>query len=271
VSSSHPADLPRPSRTSQAVAVTRAEFRRPTTPTGDPDAQAHLCEGMHWPVPPDRVPSLRARTRFFDDAVLTATTEGTRQIVILGAGYDDRALRFRTPGIRFIEVDHPATQDDKARRVRELLVERSDEEPTFVAADFALDDVGVALEAAGHDAARPSLFIGEGLLAYLDEPTIVRLLRAVRNRAPEGSVLAVSLAVHAAGIDSERLKQVANTQRRAGAAEPWLTILPTDAHLELLTRAGWRIERTVDQVELDAEAPAGKSLLVTARAEDADL
>jgi len=33
--------------------------------------------------------------------------------VILGAGYDDRALRFRSPGVRFFELDHPDTQADK--------------------------------------------------------------------------------------------------------------------------------------------------------------
>ncbi len=265
VSGSGPADAPRPSRTSQAVALTRADFRRPNTPTGDPHAQARLCDGMRRQVSAERVPSLRARTRFFDDAVVTAIDEGTRQIVILGAGYDDRALRFRTPGVRFVEVDHPATQDDKTRRVHGLLGERTAHGPTFVAADFANDDVDAALHAAGHDADRPTLFIGEGLLVYLDEPTIVGLLGAVRNRAPARSALAVSLAVHAVGIDSERLKQVANTQRLVGATEPWLTILPVDAHLELLRGAGWRVERTVDQIELDADAPPGKSLLVTAR------
>lgn len=270
VSGSGPADAPHPSRTSQAVALTRAAFGRPSTPTGDPDAQARLCDGMRGPVSAERIPSLRARTRFFDDAVLTAIDEGTRQIVILGAGYDDRALRFRTPDVRFVEVDHPATQDDKARRVHAFLGERAEDEPTFVAADFANDDVDAALQAAGHDADRPSLFIGEGLLVYLDELTIVGLLGAVRNRAPVGSTLAVSLAVHAIGIDSERLKQIANSQRLVGAAEPWLTILPLAAHLELLTRAGWRVERTVDQIELDADAPPGKSLLVTARPEGID-
>ena len=64
--------------------------------------------------------SLIARTRFFDDRVLAALSAGIRQVVILGAGYDDRALRFRSPGVRFFELDHPATQADKARRLRAM-------------------------------------------------------------------------------------------------------------------------------------------------------
>ncbi|MGH3189019.1 MAG: hypothetical protein ACRDPY_13625 [Streptosporangiaceae bacterium] len=35
-----------PSRTSQAVALTRAGMTRPYTAEGDPDAQRRLCEGM---------------------------------------------------------------------------------------------------------------------------------------------------------------------------------------------------------------------------------
>jgi len=33
------------------------------------------------------------RTRFFDDALLTASNDGIRQVVILGAGLDARAFR----------------------------------------------------------------------------------------------------------------------------------------------------------------------------------
>ena len=38
---------------------------------------------------------LAARTRFFDEITLAAVENGTQQIVIVGAGYDCRALRFR--------------------------------------------------------------------------------------------------------------------------------------------------------------------------------
>jgi methyltransferase (TIGR00027 family) len=253
---------PQPSRTSQAVAVTRAQFTRPHAPTGDAFAQTRLCEGMVSTVMTDRVPSLRARTRFFDDQVEAAIAAGIGQIVILGAGYDDRALRFRTPGVAFVELDHPATQHDKARRLHAL--REPGALPTLAPADFAHDDVDSVLEEAGHDATRTSLFVGEGLLAYLDEATIVRLLSTLGDRAHPGSRLALSLATHPAGLDSERVKEVANAQRRTGVSEPWLTILPAAEHLALITRAGWRVERTLDQAELETDAPAGRSLLVAA-------
>jgi methyltransferase (TIGR00027 family) len=208
-------------------------------------------------------PSLIARTQFFDDRVLAALSAGIRQVVILGAGYDDRALRFRSPGVRFFELDHPVTQQDKRRRLRAMPAR--DRGPVLAPADFRHDDVTAVLQACGHAADQPTLFLCEGLLVYLDRPTCLRLLRAARTRAAEDSQLAVSLATHRTGADSARVAAIANSRRRSSAEEPWLTILPATAHLELLGEAGWEVDRSVDAAQLGTGAEPGRSLLVTAR------
>src|SRR5580658_7529551 len=53
------------------------------------------------------------RTRFIDDALCSAVKSGATQIVILGAGFDTRAHRFRNllEDCRVIEVDAAPTQD----------------------------------------------------------------------------------------------------------------------------------------------------------------
>jgi methyltransferase (TIGR00027 family) len=255
---------PRPSRTSQVVALTRAQLARPHTPAGDPGAQRRLCRGMAPADAAGHRASLTARTRFFDERVLAAISAGTLQVVILGAGYDDRALRFRSPGVRFFELDHPATQADKARRLRALVgTKPGSGGPTLAQADFRDDDVASVLEASGHDAGKPTLFLCEGLLVYLDQATCVRLLGALRARAAAGSELAVSLAVHREGLDSAWVAAVANS-RRGDASESWVTILPAPAHLELLGRAGWQVGERVDAAELGTGVEPGRSLLVTA-------
>src|SRR5690348_4570143 len=97
-----------PSLTARGVAVARLRLERPSTPTGDPAADerlaAMLADGFvreragHGPASYGGFGSwVAARTRFFDDAVLRAIAVGVPQIVILGAGYDGRALRFRAP------------------------------------------------------------------------------------------------------------------------------------------------------------------------------
>ena len=60
---------------------------------------------------------MAARTRFFDEQTQAAIHADVSQVVILGAGYDGRAMRFADPGTRFFEVDQTATQADKRRRL----------------------------------------------------------------------------------------------------------------------------------------------------------
>jgi methyltransferase (TIGR00027 family) len=207
-------------------------------------------------------PSLVARTGFFDGRVQAAISAGVRQIVILGAGYDDRALRFRSPGVRFFELDHPATQADKARRLRAMKADTA--AVTLAPVDFRLGDVAAVLGAGAHDPGLPSLFICEGLLVYLDQDTVVRLLAGLRGAAAAGSTLAASLAIHRDGASSERVVAAANARRRTGASEPWRTILPAAVHLGLVARAGWQVGEAVDAARLDSGAPPGRSLLIAA-------
>ena len=241
-------------------------MERPHSPGGDPGAQARLCEGMR-PTPGTRLrPMLTARTRFFDRSVLGAIDRNVRQIVICGAGYDDRALRFRTPGVRFFELDRGPTQADKARRLQAMDADLSG--LTLASADFRRDDVAAVLAGRGHDAGQPTLFLCEGVLIYLDQTTVVRFLSGLASCAAPGSTLAVSLAVHDEDQPTERVVTAANARRRAARTEPWRTILPERAQLGLLQGAGWHAEQTIDAAELEESAPPGRTILVLARGDD---
>ena len=251
------------SRTGQAVAAWRARLTRPSTPDGDPDAQARLSEGMRPVLDPGLRAHVEARTRFFDTQVEEAVLRRVEQVVILGAGYDDRALRFRSAGVRFFELDHPSTQSDKRRRLERMGADLSG--LTLVPVDFRRGDTDTVLEGCGHEPDRPTLFVCEGLLVYLDRDAIVGLLTALRTRATAGSVLAASVAVHAEGIDSGRVVDRANTARPGATAEPWRTILPATAHLALVTRSGWRVAESVDDASYGTGAVPGRSLLVVGR------
>lgn len=260
------------SRTSQAVALTRAGFARPHSAHGDASAQQRLCAGMTTVVLTGMRASLEARTAFFDGQVTGAIFAGLDQVVILGAGYDDRALRFRTPGVTFFELDHADTQADKRARLAAVLARDAPQEtvqqgPVLVAADFGRDDVAQVLGAAGHDPARPTLFVCEGLLVYLDQPTTVTFLSGLRAAAADGSLLAASLSVHAEGLDSEVVVARGNARRRTADAEPFRTILTASGQAGLLARAGWRITATADAADLGTGAEPGRSLLVTAAPE----
>ena len=218
-----------PSLTARGVALARASYDRPSSPTGDPAAERRLADSLAEGIDIEALQQRRnaagarrddgflhflvVRTRFFDEAVVRALDHDVRQIVILGAGYDARALRFRTPGVRFFEVDHPATQADKRARLEQ--VGASLDGITFVAADFTEPGLAAALAAAGHDPSQPTQFLCEGVLRYLPEHWVHELLRVSAQLATPGSELAVSIS-HARRRSPGRRGRTPARTRRAG-------------------------------------------------------
>ncbi len=235
-----------PSVTARAVALGRSRLIRPQTPTGNPRAEKRLYGELGgplwWPVAARWQRRVAARTRFFDTVTLATIEAGVTQVVVVGAGYDGRALRFAAPGVRFLEVDHQATQSDKRRRLEALCV-RS-EAITYVPHDLRHGNLPNELGAAGHDSERATLFICEGLLLYLTLSVIDELLRDLRLCAgPEswlafsaGECLAGAPAAAGARVDFQRLVLAIIGEPRRSDFEPGQLD-------EVLRRAGWSIVR----------------------------
>lgn len=161
-------------------------------------------------------------------------------MVIVAAGYDGRALRFASPGVRWFEVDHPATQSDKRRRLSDVGVDPKD--ITFVAVDLTRDDLQSALSSAGHDHDVPSLFIVEGLLGYLTREASARLLTTTRALACEGSRMAVGFPTRPREAGArERVVLRIRATAVSLAGEPWLVRFDPDEPDRMLDTAGWRI------------------------------
>src|SRR5580692_5793714 len=162
-----------PSITARRVAAHRLGFTRVPVTYGDPAADdalaAEVAAGREAPL--NRMHDyLAARTSFFDRAVVAAIDRGVRQIVVGAAGYDGRALRYAKPGVRWFEVDHPATQRDKQDRLTRLGLDAG--QVRFVEADFTRDPIAERLTAAGLNPGRPTLFMLEGVAVYL-EPAVL--------------------------------------------------------------------------------------------------
>jgi methyltransferase (TIGR00027 family) len=136
---------------------------------------------------------MQVRTRLIDDAVRAFVAAGGRQVVVLGAGYDCRALRLpELAGARVLEVDHPATQ----RHKRDVLDRLGVSSPShYLAWDFEthpMDDLPGALADAGLDPAALSLTIWEGVTMYLTDAAIHASLRAIASWSATGSQLAMT-------------------------------------------------------------------------------
>ncbi len=168
-----------------------AEFSDPTAyPLLPPSARAEVDEalqpsrrglraGFSHAFLDRRVKMMVVRTVAIDDAVRTVRSP---QVVILGAGLDGRAWRMRElRDAAVYEVDHPDTQREKRARVASI--EQRAREVRFVPVDFTKDDLDAALSAAGHDPARPTTWVWEGVIMYLSPDEVRSTLAVIAKRS----------------------------------------------------------------------------------------
>jgi methyltransferase (TIGR00027 family) len=207
---------------------------------GNPDADQRLAADVAADViePPNgrMADYLTGRTNFFDRTVASAIDGGTTQVIVAGAGYDARALRYGKPGVQWFELDHPQTQTDKRARFDRLNIDT--DSVRFVPADFRTDDVAQALKAAGCDPAVPTLVLLEGVAAYLDTPVLIALLRGLRSAVAAGSRLAISVSVTDPSAEFAARRQ-GFQQRVAALGEPAPNTLGADEAEAVLAGTGW--------------------------------
>ncbi len=128
-----------------------------------------------------------SRTRFIDECVQTSVNEGLEQMVVLGAGYDSRAYRIEgLKKIKVFEVDHPATQRVKVRRIRRALVATPDN-VVYVGVNFDREPLKEKLLKARYDPGIKTLFVWEGVTYYLSAEAVDATLAFVSKNSGPGS------------------------------------------------------------------------------------
>jgi methyltransferase (TIGR00027 family) len=134
------------------------------------------------------------RTHLIDEALREALGRGTRQVVLLGAGLDNRAARLaELAPLRVFEVDHPATLSYKEGRLARAGRSRP-ANVTVVRVDFERDELDERVLEAGLAATEPSFWIWEGVTVYLTRAAIAATLAAVARSAAPGSRIALTYA-----------------------------------------------------------------------------
>lgn len=199
----------------------------------------------------DRIVTVRAypmmaRTVAIDVAVREAAAP---QLVILGAGLDGRA--WRMPELRdavVFEVDHPDSQRGKRSRAATLAPTARD--IRFVAVDFERDRLDDALAAAGHDPARATTWIWEGVIMYLAPSDIAATLGVIERRSAAASRLVV--VYHRPAFALRLMRPV---MRRIG--EPLRSSFTADAMRELVAGHGFTVTRDQDLPAIGAALSPG--------------
>ncbi|WP_394841332.1 class I SAM-dependent methyltransferase [Pendulispora brunnea] len=131
---------------------------------------------------------LAARSRYAEDALAVAVARGTRQYVVLGAGFDTFGYRNPHTALRVFEVDYPATQVRK----RELLAKAGIAIPpslVYVPIDFEKETLDGALARAGLIRTEPVFFSWLGVTAYLTRDAVMGTLQFMSTMAKGSEVV----------------------------------------------------------------------------------
>ena len=132
-----------------------------------------------------------ARTHIFDGFFTDALAGGFEQVVLLGAGYDSRAVRFKKKlgAVRIFEVDAPKTQQRKKACLARA-GQAIPEQVSFVPLNFNTGSLARALEGAGFDSQKKSFFLWEGVTFYLRPEAVAATLDCIKIHGAPGSEVA---------------------------------------------------------------------------------
>jgi methyltransferase (TIGR00027 family) len=171
---------------------------------------------------------LIARTKFIDN-VFKNMDVSVEQVLIFGAGFDSRAIRFKNELKKAIvfELDATVTQQAKI----DIIKKKNIELPLnfkFISIDFTKESLSQKLDEAGFDKNKKCLFILEGLTMYLTQEAIDTTFNLLNEYSKENSLIvfdyvAASMLRKEQEYDDPKIKQ--HVQFLAKVAEqPCFTI-----------------------------------------------
>jgi methyltransferase (TIGR00027 family) len=194
---------------------------------------------------------LAVRSRFTEDCLAEAMARGIGQYVLLGAGLDTFAYRgaYDPACLRIFEVDHPATQEWKRGRLRDVEIALPGS-VFYVPVDFERQTVTEGLARAGFGFAAPSFFAWLGGVYYLTRETVIEMLRFVAEQTGASSEIVFDYPEPADAMSPVQRRAMQMLAARTSAVgEPFRTAFePEEIKSTLLTLGFNRIE--------DMDAPA---------------
>jgi methyltransferase (TIGR00027 family) len=204
-----------------------------------------------------------ARTKYIDAVFRQALSDQFSQILLFGAGFDTRALRFQEEArqTKIFEMDAPATQEAKLVQYqkRNLSIPPN---VVFVPIDFDRESLPLKLNQAGFKRNQRSLFILEGVLEYLQPQSVDQMFRTIRELAGAGSEVLFNY-VYASVIRHEDMYygEEGAMETLAKAGESWQFGIEKGEIGQFLSRYGFELRDHRDSRELEEmyfRDPAGK-------------
>ncbi len=122
-----------------------------------------------------------ARTKYIDDLLQETIRNGVKQVVILGAGFDTRALRLDfLSSVPVIEIDHPDTAKSKIEKLNEALGQLP-QNVSYFQIDFNKQSLANLASDQRLNFNIPTTIIWEGVTNYLTEQAVDKTLEFVKK------------------------------------------------------------------------------------------
>jgi len=177
------------------------------------------------------------------------------QVVILGAGLDARAWRMsELARAAVFEVDHPASQQDKLRRIVGLAPTAGQVVP--VAIDLATERLGPALERAGFDRQAATTWVWEGVVPYLAADEVRATVGQIAELSAPGGRLVVNYQAKslATTVMRQAMRLVLRASRQPDplAGEPWRSLWQPNDMRKMLRANGFDVTSDSDLLALTA-------------------
>lgn len=202
---------------------------------------------------------LAVRSRIAEDVIAAAVADGTRQVVVLGAGLDTFAFRQTRTDVHTFEVDHPATQAWKRQRLADAGI-AVPAQVTFVPVDFAEQNLRQSLLAAGVDPAQPAIFSWLGVTPYLEAGAVWHTLKDIAGFTAAGGGVVFDYAVppSSVGLLSRALVWLL-MRRLARAGEPFRSYYDPESLARNLASMGFTNLTDYGREALNARYFSGRS------------
>jgi methyltransferase (TIGR00027 family) len=184
-----------------------------------------------------------ARTRYIDALFAKLPAEGFSQVVLFGAGFDTRGIRFQSElkQVQVFELDAPTTQSAKIEqyRVRGIAVPAN---LVFVPVNFETDSVADRLRQTTFRKGRKTLVLAEGVIQYLKPEAVHATLETVSAAVGRGSWLIFDYA-HASALrgDGDTYGEERMMKRVGKSGESWQFGLDEEDVEPLLEKYGFRL------------------------------
>ena len=163
-----------------------------------------------------------ARTKFIDNVFKNALEHNFDQILIFGAGFDSRGIRFSNlnKNTKIFELDAPITQNAKIDQFKNRDI--TNKNINYISIDFNKESLEEKLLKSGFIKGKKSLFILEGLTMYLDPEAVNKTFNIINDFAGSGSEVIFDY-VYSSVLREENLyygeSEVFNGVKERG--EPW--------------------------------------------------